>query len=372
MMRAAQYRRWRSCVLATYAAVALNCGLRLAAEDSTQTSRQMTPAEVAQNYVEAGESEQALRYLINPSLPGHQAVDALAARLEVARMEHLLRKDAAALARCRELLALEPLPEVKLATRLLLADLYIAVDLPDRAEPLLAELRDEVPFDQQMAALAWRWSVDSLLHNRGEVAEPWLHWLAALPADSPKEKAKDLIRRISEEKAATAPYWSADFLLDLGALLEAEQEPVLADRTYVAILEHWPRWKPDHVLAKQAWNLLNFHNDEAIARAVKLFSRLVSEYPKSEQVPPALFRLHFLYWNGERDFERAKTCLRRIIDDYPESKETREALFQLASVEMSDHPETAIALFKRIIQDYPEDAGPAQVNIDRLQGKRRD
>lgn len=369
-MRSAWDRRSR--LLAAHAAFVLLGGPCLADGDNTQTTRLMTPREVAQLSVDAGESEEALRYLIRPSLPGHQAMDAPAALLEVARMEHLRRKDTAALARCRDVLKLDAGPELKLATRLLLADLCISVDRLDEAETMLTELRDTTPVDGEMAALTWRFCVDALLHNRVETAERWLRWLAASSTGPAQTKATELSQRIAAGKAAKAPFWSADFLLTLGASLEAGAEPVLADRTYAAISRQWPQWKPDYVLARQAWNLLNFHNDEALARAMKLLERLVSEYPKSAQVPPALFRLHFLYWNEDRAFGKAKGCLRRIINDYPASKEYRDALFQLASVEKSDQPGIAIALFERLIREYPEDSSVAQVNLDRLLGRRRD
>jgi tetratricopeptide (TPR) repeat protein len=365
---------WALTILGTLTAGfgGLACSSVRAAES---TSRPMYASEYVETYVDAKRYDDALRVLTSPDAYGNPGVDARRARLVLAQRMHYRHQHAAALAMCQEVLSMAPSPAEEGEAQELCADIQIALGHLAPAERLLAQLRSDGAADEKLGSSAWRLGVASLIAHDVKRAAPWLTWVAeASPGFARKEAAVDLLGWMAADHAETGVRGdSPEFLLKLGDLLNEQHEHELAEKAYAAISLRRPTWKPDVLLSKRAFNLLSFATDESAASAKELLIQLVKLHPESPLAPAALFRLHFLYWNYDRDFERAMQSFRQIVKRYPASAEAPDALFRLAAEEMNrGHREEAIGLFVQVLTNYPSSAcaSGARVNIDRLTGKR--
>jgi TolA-binding protein len=345
------------------------------ASAAEQTSRPMYTSEFVEMYVDEKRYDDAMRILTSPDAYGNPGVDARRARLVLAQRMHFRHQHAAALAMTQEVLSMAPTPAEGREAQALCADIQIALGHLATAERLLLQWRSEGVADEKLGSSAWRLAVASLLDHDAKRASAWLAWVAEVsPALPRKQAAADLLAWMATDHAeAGARRDSPAFLLKLGDLLNEQREHELAEKAYAAISLHRPTWKPDVLLSKRAFNLLSFATDESAMSAKELLNQLVKQHPESPLAPPALFRLHFLYWNYDRDFERARQSFRQIVKRYPASPEAPDALFRLAADEMNrGHREEAIGLFVRVLTEYPSSgwAPGARVNIDRITGKR--
>lgn len=270
-----------------------------------------------------------------------------------------------------------PSPAEARDAQALSTDALIALGRLKDAEALLTQLRTDETTDDRLGSSAWRLGVGALIAHDVPRASRWLAWVAEPGSGHPKKSAAvDLLRWMAEERAAAGGgFWSPAFLLKLGDLLVSQNEYELGEKAYAAIAKHWRDWRADVVLSKRAFNQLSISTEESAAFATQLLKQLAESHADSPLVPPALIRLHFLYYNYNRDFELARQSLQKVVKRYPASPEAEDALFYLAAEQKRlGHREAAIALFVQVLTDYPASrwASGARVNVDRLTGKRSD
>ncbi|MBW1645212.1 MAG: N-acetylmuramoyl-L-alanine amidase [Deltaproteobacteria bacterium] len=118
--------------------------------------------------------------------------------------------------------------------------------------------------------------------------------------------------------------------------------------------------------AKKHYNA--FNADRRLWAKRKNWTRLISEfkavqrrYPGSKRADDALFLAARLYsslhnYSGWRaDLEKAAGLYQQLLDKYPRSHLADDALYHLGMIESQlGHPEKAKALYRRVIQDFPD------------------
>ena len=92
------------------------------------------------------------------------------------------------------------------------------------------------------------------------------------------------------------------------------------------------------------------------AKAIKPMQQFIVDFPNSVYVPNAY------YWLGEfhlasnpADFNKAKKSFNEVITKYPKSAKASTALYRIATItqEIDKRPQEALALMKKLSQNYP-------------------
>jgi peptidyl-prolyl cis-trans isomerase C len=65
------------------------------------------------------------------------------------------------------------------------------------------------------------------------------------------------------------------------------------------------------------------------ADRITAYERVVSEHPKSEEAPQALFMVGFIYSEEQKDYDRAEAAFRRLLAEYPSSELAHSAQWML-------------------------------------------
>lgn len=92
------------------------------------------------------------------------------------------------------------------------------------------------------------------------------------------------------------------------------------------------------------------------AKAIKPMQQFIVDFPTSVYVPNAY------YWLGEfhlasnpADFTKAKKSFNEVVNKYPKSAKASTALYRIATIsqEIDKRPQEALALMKKLSQNYP-------------------
>jgi TolA-binding protein len=117
--------------------------------------------------------------------------------------------------------------------------------------------------------------------------------------------------------------------------------------------------------------------DDKIPEAVMAFEEIINDHSDSELAPEALSQLASLYQNkavkslSEREnLEKAIALFKKLHDDYPKSEYAPSGLFMAGFInanELQNYPE-AEKLYKQFLQEYPDNelASSAQAELDNL------
>lgn len=74
---------------------------------------------------------------------------------------------------------------------------------------------------------------------------------------------------------------------------------------------------------------------ENLEKAVALFKRIYSNYPKSEYAPSSLFMAGFIYANELQNYPEAEKLYKQFLQDYPESELAPSAKAELDNLGLS-------------------------------------
>jgi TolA-binding protein len=117
--------------------------------------------------------------------------------------------------------------------------------------------------------------------------------------------------------------------------------------------------------------------EDKVPEAVMAFEELIYEHPESEMAPEALSQLATLYQNkqvksiSEREsLEKAIALFKKLHDEYPKSIYAPSGLFMAGFInanELNNYQE-ATALYKQFLQEYPDNelASSAQAELDNM------
>jgi TolA-binding protein len=71
-------------------------------------------------------------------------------------------------------------------------------------------------------------------------------------------------------------------------------------------------------------------------KAIKLYDRILKEYPKYERAPEVAFLAAFTYDEDMNQPELAKEAYKEVIEKYPDNKWAQQARDRLATIDLSD------------------------------------
>ncbi len=74
---------------------------------------------------------------------------------------------------------------------------------------------------------------------------------------------------------------------------------------------------------------------ENLEKAIALFKRIYSDYPKSEYAPSSLFMAGFIYANELQNYPEAEKIYKQFLNEYPESELAPSAQAELDNLGLS-------------------------------------
>jgi len=126
------------------------------------------------------------------------------------------------------------------------------------------------------------------------------------------------------------------------------------------------RTSPEELLkeAEQARAVQNF------PMAIELYTRVITEHPKSAQAEVSAFMIAATYNDDLRDYEKAISAYREYLQRYPQSAQAPKAQFLIGYLYHNElrNLDSAAAAYRTFLASYPDNemAPSAQFELDNL------
>lgn len=90
-------------------------------------------------------------------------------------------------------------------------------------------------------------------------------------------------------------------------------------------------------------------------KSIELYEMLLEKYPKSEQVPEALYALGIIYQTNKNDFKKAIEYYQRIAKEFPAHATSPSAYYSIAVITAKELKDTLTAkqAYEEFLQRYP-------------------
>lgn len=96
---------------------------------------------------------------------------------------------------------------------------------------------------------------------------------------------------------------------------------------------------------------------QKFTQAISQYEQLIKKFPKSPQVPGALYNIGNVYMYGLQDYPKAVETFSKIVAEFPDSlKVTAQSQFLIGFVYNNYAPDTskARAAYKTFLEKYPD------------------
>ncbi len=152
----------------------------------------------------------------------------------------------------------------------------------------------------------------------------------SMACSSPREKAESAINELNEELYS-----------DTINILNTEKARELME-AYIDYVDKFPESEksPDY-LFKSGELAMNAFNG---ILAVKIFERILNDYPDYEKAPESLFLMGFTFEERVENLDKAREVYQQFIDTYPDHEFTDDARLSIENLGVS--PEELIKQFE--------------------------
>ncbi len=97
------------------------------------------------------------------------------------------------------------------------------------------------------------------------------------------------------------------------------------------------------------------HSEDEYDKALDDFKMLIAKYPKSDNVPEALYAMAVIYSNKKKEYAKAESVYTKLAMEYPDDPTAASAAYQRARI-FAQHlkkPDSAIAAYEYCLKRYP-------------------
>lgn len=110
-----------------------------------------------------------------------------------------------------------------------------------------------------------------------------------------------------------------------------------------------------------------YYRQSSYTNSVQAFATMINNYRGSDYRDNALDRISEIYFQWLKNYGQASRYAKMLVDEYPRSSLAPDAYNRLAlSAYNNGDQNAAVAYFKKVVEDYPQDKENAQIALDNL------
>jgi tetratricopeptide (TPR) repeat protein len=90
--------------------------------------------------------------------------------------------------------------------------------------------------------------------------------------------------------------------------------------------------------------------------ALKVYQRLLRQYPKGEYAAEAQYKIGWIYYNEDKDFKKAVEAHEKLVQNYPDSRYAEQSRFMIGYIYANDLRdfEKARAAYEDFLNNHPK------------------
>lgn len=121
----------------------------------------------------------------------------------------------------------------------------------------------------------------------------------------------------------------------------------------LVLMQGCPKQLTEEEILKSA---TRHHSSDEYDEALSDFQLLTEKYPKSDNVPEALYAMGVIYLNKKKEYRKAESLYTKLVMDFPDHPTAQSAAYQRARifVEHLHQPDSARNAYELFLQRYPD------------------